>query len=179
MAWCGAGDEPIRFVCEKIREGLETKTVSLDEMEGFLREAGTKAWNECFSSTQPRDRIQVNRRLLVAKTDTAITRAWWIELYQTCIPSPVHDKWVIGDSANLCRFLTERYYLPKLPVERLKLLAAATVLFGAHLNSLVRGLEMVIGQNGIIEAVREDELARLTSKVSEADSIISRALLGC
>jgi hypothetical protein len=116
--------------------------------------------------------------LLLAQAIEGHVELWHmgIRLGDYSAPHPPPDRYCIGDTRNSAMFFVERY-APRTstggklqPLERLKLLAAHTILTAARLNQTgIGGLEMLICKPDGFRFVSVEEIADLKSKSDTLD----------
>jgi 20S proteasome alpha/beta subunit len=168
-----SGDEWSRRMRDEIIQ--ELANASIDSQRAVVSKSRPEVWKQIPISA----RFRTTRRLLFGSAND-LTHLYEISVAEQTSTNRKQDFVTAGHLGNPAQFFIQHYYIEKAgqrggiknTVDRLKLLAAHTIVQAARHNNRVDGLEMVVcrtnGNRAVCERVPESEITNL---IIESDNI--------
>jgi len=150
-----------------LEDGLRNGVVQPPDRAAFLNECLTKTAQQ-YKDERP------GGSLLVIFDSIAMPEIWTVDFGRTAVS---RTDLAFGGGGNLAMLFPQRYYV-RAPVDRLKFLAAHTILEAHVFNpSVVDGLEVWSGKNGQIEQAPEAEIDGFKKRSAEIHKRIGKLVI--
>jgi hypothetical protein len=180
VVFAGVGDNVTRRVEREFETRLDDSRFDFLNIGRSLESLARDVLKECHIEAKNNGgwiENDVNRSMLCVFYGPDI-QMWRVIITDRPIASPISGSCVGGAIGNLCRFYMDFYEL-NTPVEKLKTLAACTVLAANRFDSaMIGGLDVAVVDGSGLHLLTEDEKADLRRSYEELNTEIRRRLIG-